>query len=269
MSSFGHLFLVESRRCLSRRAVHVLIGIALLGSLLTGVVGVLVGGDIDLSTSGSALIRLSDLWKADDPVLGMPVIFLLIGAVIGGAVVVGGEWKAGTVPTVLTWEPRRLRLLAARLAACGALAMLIALALLVVFVLVGVLPGFLAHGEVGDIDAGWWVSLAGGVGRSLFLIGLAALLGGAIANIGRSTTAALVVVFAYEAVLEQILRGVWPSRAGWLLSENAAAWITGERLVGEEFERSVAAGGATLGLYVAMAVGLALVVFERRDVAAA
>jgi hypothetical protein len=269
MSSFLSLLATECRRCLSRRVVHVLVGIALLGAVATGVVGVLVAGEIDLSSEGPALIRLADLWGSDDPVLGMPLILLLFGALIGGAVVVGGEWKAGTVPTVLAWEPRRLRLLGARLAACGLLAMVIAFALLLAFVVVGVLPGFVAHGEVGAIDGAWWVSLAGGVGRGLALVGLAAVLGGAIANLGRSTTAAIVAVFAYEAVLEQVLRGVWPSRAGWLLSENAVAWITGERLVSDEFERGFLAGGATLVLYVALAVGLALVVFDRRDVAAA
>jgi hypothetical protein len=145
----------------------------------------------------------------------------------------------------------------------------IGFALLLAFVVIGVLPGFVAHGEVGAIDGAWWASLAGGVGRGLALVGLAAVLGGAIANLGRSTTAAIVAVFAYEAVLEQILRGVWPSRAGWLLSENAVAWVSGKRLVAEEFERGVLAGGATLVLYVGLAVGLALVVFDRRDVAAA
>lgn len=261
-------FLTECRRCLARRAVRVLIGIALLGCLATGVIGVLVGGSLDLARPDPALIRLADLWTGDDAVLGVPFILLAMGALIGGAVVVGGEWKHGTVPTVLTWQPQRTRLLAARLAACSALAMLIALALLVVFVVVGVLPGMLVHGEVGDVGGDWAAGLAGAVARNLAIVGLAAALGGAIASAGRSTTVAVVGVFAYQAVAEPIARSVWPERSGWLLSENAVALAIGEPLEAEEFTRSVLAGGLTVALYVALAVTVALVLFDRRDVAA-
>jgi hypothetical protein len=77
-----------------------------------------------------------------------------------------------------------------------------------------------------------------------------------------------VAVFAYQAVIEPIARGVWPERSGWLLSENAVAWLTGQPLESEEFSRGVLAGGTTLGVYVALLVVLALVLFDRRDVAA-
>ena len=259
-------FVVECRRCLSRRAVRVLIGIALLGCAITGVMGVLRGARIDLSSPEPALTRLADLWRADDPVLGLPLTLLSLGALIGAALVVGGEWKSGTVPTVLTWEPRRMRLFTARLVACASLAMIISLALLVVFVVVGVLPGVLVHGEVGSIDADWGLGLAGAVARNLALAGVAAAFGGAIASLGRSTTAAIAAVFVYEAVVEPIARSVWPKLNGWLLSENAVAWATGRPLEEATFQRDVLAGGATLAVYVAAVVALALVAFERRDV---
>jgi hypothetical protein len=261
-------FLVECRRCLSRRAVHVLIGLAVLGCLATGVMGLIKGGSIDLTSPGPALTRFADLWRADDPVLGLPLTLLCIGSLLGGALVVGGEWKSGTVPTLLTWEPRRTRLLVARLAACAVLAVLIAITLLVAFVVVGVLPAVVVHGELGDIDGDWIAALAGALGRNLVLVGIAAALGGAIASIGRSATAAIVAVFAYEALVEPIARAVWPERSGWLVLENAVAWATGHTLEADAYQRGVLAGGVTLAVYVAAVVALALLSFVRRDVAA-
>jgi hypothetical protein len=229
--------------------------------------GVWRGGDIDLSGSGPALTRFADLWRDHDPVLGLPLTLLSVGALLGGALVVGGEWKSGTVPTVLTWESRRTRLFAARLAACACLAMVIAFALLVVFVVVGVVPPVLVHGEFGDLDGDWLAALAAAIGRNLALVAVAAALGGAIAGIGRSATGAIVAVFAYEAVVEPIARAVWPERGGWLLFENAAAWATGQTLEGEAYQRGAIAGGATLLVYVAAIIAVAVVSFERRDVA--
>ena len=195
-------------------------------------------------------------------------VFVVAALAIGAALVVGGEWKHGTVPTVLTWQPRRIRLLGARLAACSALAVVIAFALLVVFVVVGVLPSVVVHGEIGDVGGTWTASLAGAVARNLCLVALAAALGGAIASAGRSTTVAVVGVFAYEAVIEPIARAHWPERSGWLVSENAVALATGKPLESEEFTRSVLAGGLTLAVYVGLAVAASLVLFGRRDVAA-
>ena len=61
-------------------------------------------------------------------------IFLLLGGVPSrGAAVAGGEWRAGTITTVLTWEPRRVRLNLARTAACGILAFVVGVVLQVVF----------------------------------------------------------------------------------------------------------------------------------------
>ena len=151
--------------------------------------------------------------------------------------------------------------------ACAALAMAISVVLLVAFVVVGVLPAVAVHGELGTLDGVWAAGLVGGVARNLALVGLAAAVGGAIAGIGRSTTAAVVAVFVYEAVLEPLARALWPGAAAAAVGERggvgdrSAARVRGG-------QRGVLAGGLTLAVYAAVVVALALVTFDRRDVAA-
>ena len=67
---------------------------------------------------------LADWWVAarSDGTVLIAAVFLLLGGVFAGAAVAGAEWRAGTITTVLTWEPRRVRLNLTRTAACGILA---------------------------------------------------------------------------------------------------------------------------------------------------
>ena len=267
MISFRRLVATEVRRCLSRRAVHVLVGVALLGIVITAVIGLLALGD-DPVNADPTLLRLSDLWRPDhDGTLLPAVILLCLGGLIGGAVVVGGEWRAGTVTTVLSWEVRRGRLLAARLLACALLAAAIGAALLALYVLVAALPIAAVHGDMSGLDGEWWWSVAGLVVRALVVVALAAVLGGGIASLGRSSVAAVVVAFVLEAVVEPTVRGLWPARGRWLIGENVAAWIGNEPITGESFAVSPVAGGLTLGAYIVVLSLVAMAVFRRRDLA--
>lgn len=266
MIAFPSLLAEELRRCLSRRAVHVLVGVALLGIAVAGVVAFVTIDPRDAaSTANTNLARLADLWvDGGDATLAPPFILLAIGALIGGALVTGGECKAGTVVTLSTWEVRRVRLLGARLLACAVLAPAIALALAVVFV-VAITPTIAVKGTTAGVDAAWAVTLAAGVGRALVLVSLTAVLGAAIASISRSATAALGVVFVDNVVVEPVVRAVWPGRAQWLLGENIAAWFSGQPIEGAGFERGTAAAGVLLAVYVAVVAGAALLAFSRRD----
>nr|MDQ3385874.1 hypothetical protein [Actinomycetota bacterium] len=130
MSSFATLLATEVRRCLARRAVRVLVGLGVLMIVVVGGVTFATVPATDLARSDPTPIRLVDLWRPEgDSVFGIGVVLLAMGAVIGGALVVGGEWKVGTVTTLLTWEPRRGRAIAARFVACGVLATAIGAAL--------------------------------------------------------------------------------------------------------------------------------------------
>ena len=267
MIRFSTLFMTEVRRCLARRAVKVLVGVGVLMVVATGLISFFATKADEVRAGGEGdgnIALLADLWRPEGAGTIMPCFFMLIiGALIGGAVVVGGEWRAGTVVTVATWETRRLRLLGARLLACAALAATIGLALLVMFV-VAILPVAVVKGSTSGIDV---AGLAGGVARGLSIVAFAAVIGAVVASLGRSSTAAVAGLFAYNAIFEPVVRGVWPQRAGWLLGENVATWLPFERLTGVPSPRAPVLSGVTLLVYVALAAAVALAVFQRRDLA--
>lgn len=274
---FRSLLASEVRRCLSRRAVHVLVGLAVLGIVATAVVSLLVV-DADSVTpplqgneyGDGSIANLADLWMDDgDGIIFAPLILLGVGALLGGALVVGGEWKAGTVLTLATWEVRRRRLIVARLLACGVVAAAIAAVLLGLFVAATV-PVVLTEGSTAEVDAAWAAGLFGVVGRGLVMVAFAAVLGGAIASLARSATAAFVVLFALNAVIEPVLRGWFPSLGQWLIGENITTFVGGEGLHGEGFaERTPAMAGVLLTVYVAAIWAAAASVFQRRDLGSA
>ena len=110
------LFLTELRRALHRRLVWVLIGLALAGIVVTGVLVFIATGGSSTAPAGVDSIdpaRVTDWWRPDlpDGVVLLPGVMLFLGALIGGASVVGAEWRSGGVTTVLTWAPRRSALL--------------------------------------------------------------------------------------------------------------------------------------------------------------
>lgn len=273
---FRSLLASEIRRCLSRRAVHVLVGIALLGVVAMTVLAAVLTDPAQISPPGEGgqydeghIANLADLWLgAGRGILFQPIALLGIGALLGGALVVGGEWKAGTVVTVATWEVRRRRLLGARLLACGVLAPTIALGLLALFV-AGTLPVVLTKGSTAGIDGAWVVGLTGTLGRGLVMVALAAVLGGAIASVARGATATFVVLFALNAVIEPVIRGRFPSLGGWLLGENVTAFVGGEVIDGDGFRRAPGPAVVLLAVYVAAAVAAAVAIFHRRDLGAA
>lgn len=273
---FRTLVSSEIRRCLSRRAVHVLVGIALLGIVVMAVLAVVLTDPAQISPPGEGgqydeghIANLADLWLGDGRgIIFQPIALLGVGALLGGSLVVGGEWKAGTVVTVATWEVRRRRLLGARLLACGVLAPAIAIGLLVLFV-AGTLPVVLTKGSTAGIDGAWVAGVAGTVGRGLAMVTIAAVLGGAIASIARGATAAFVVLFALNAVVEPAIRGWFPSAGGWLLGENVATLVGGEVLDGDGFRRAPGLAGVLLVAYAGAVAAAAVAIFHRRDLGSA
>jgi len=268
MTSFPLLFAVEARRALSRRAVWLLVGIALAGIVLTGVIAFLGSNDFDPQRQEMDVARLTDLWVqgGGDGALTVTLIFLAVGGMIGGATVTGAEWQHGTVVTVSTWEVRRGRLVLARILSATLLAFVIALGLLSLFCL-SLVPTYVLRGTTAGANAAFWSDLAGAIGRISALAALAAATGAAVASIGRRTTVAIGAAFAYLAFLESAVRGLWPDRGRWLIGENAAILVTAADLDGEAFSRSVVTAGLTLGSYVAVLVALAVLLFRRRDLA--
>ena len=315
------LLTVEARRYLARRLTRVLVGVAVLGATVAGVVvfvnaeehtpelaaerraarakecvasftqGPEGGGPRIVGPAGARRptpaevqelcrratgqgdedesLHLTELWleEGGDSIWAVTSIFLGIGALIGAASMVGAEWKANTFTTLLTWEPRRVRVAVAKLLAAAVLAFAIAVALQLLLA-AALLPTILVRGSTEGADAAWAGHAAGGLVRSGALAALAAVLGGAVAMIGRSTSAALGAAFAYLAVVEAILRAWKPMLARWLLGENATIFLTGRRLDNAVFDRPVALASVTLVGYALALAALAVVTFRNRDIAA-
>jgi ABC-type transport system involved in multi-copper enzyme maturation permease subunit len=267
-----NLLVVEMRRAMRRRVVRVLIVLALLGCVFAGVIAL-------TSSTGKTLAELhmrdqthpavlADWWisaKSDGAAL-MASFFLLLGGVFAGASVAGAEWRAGTITTVLTWEPRRIRLNLARTAACGILAFVIALALQVIF-LASFLPAVLANGTTAGADADWWLSLALVIARTALLTSIAAMLAVALATLGRNTAFALAAVFAWFAVIENMIRGLRPSWAQYLWGENIGTVVPWHQMKGVDFTRGPMLALGTILLYTAVIIVAATIAFKRRDIA--
>lgn len=268
-----NLLRVEMDRALRRRAVRVLIGAALLGCVVAGVIA-FVGSqgktvaELSLDGEGHPAV-MTDWWIADDGegFLAVGAFFLALGGLFAGATVAGGEWRAGTVTTVLTWEPRRARVHCARTASAGLLAFTISVGLQAVF-LASFLPAVMAHGTTAGVDAEFWVDLGLAVVRTSVITALAAVLAVALATAARNTAFAVIVVFTWLAVIENLVRSLRPSAAPWLWAENVGTVISWNRLPDVDVTHGPLTALATLLTYVAVVVVLAGVSFQRRDVVA-
>lgn len=214
--------------------------------------------------------HLTTLWPVEgeadgDSILQVTAFFLVIGALMGGATFIGGEWRWGTITTLLTWEPRRTRVFLAKAATVVVLTFIIG-ALLQALVAASVLPAALWRGTTAGADAEWFRAASGGVLRASALGAGAGVLGYAIASIGRNTAAALGVAFAYVSVFEALVRGLKPGWQRWLMGENGAIFLTGRQLRTAGFERTVLEAGLILGLYLTLILGAGAFIFSRRDV---
>lgn len=265
------LLLVEMRRALHRRVLRVLVALGLVGAAVFGVAAFASSAGrtpAELHVNGAHPAVMADWWLAGtgDGALLIAVVPLLLGALAGGAAVAGGEWRAGTVTTLLTWEPRRLRLHAARTGAAVLLAVAIAAGLLVLF-LVAAVPAVLAHGTTAGVDGAWWADLAAAVGRVALLAGVAAAAGMALATLGRNTAFALGATFAWMAAGEGLVRSLKPSVARHLLGENLAVVLTWAPLEGAPPSLSTPLAALTVAGYVGLLAAAATLSFARRDIA--
>lgn len=265
-----HLVVVEMRRALHRRVVHFLVALALVGVAAVGLVAFFdsAGKTVaDLQRNGEHPAVMAGWWVpgTGEGILLIAAIPLLIGGLLGGASVAGAEWRAGTVSTVLTWEPRRLRLQVARATSAFVLAVAIAVLLQGLF-LAATVPAVLTHGTADGVDGGWWLSLTAAISRIGLLTGATAVVGVSLATIGRNTTFALGAAFGWMAIGENLLRGLKPGLQHLLVGDNIAIVVTWAQLDGAPFTRSEVLAVATLAVYVTALALAATSSFVRRDI---
>jgi len=175
---------------------------------------------------------------------------------------VAGELSQGTIRTLLMRQPRRLALLAGKMAA---LLTFVAGVLALAEVLTVAASAAIAPSQ--DVAMTSWFGLDGlGEAASDYataLLGatLWALLGMAIAVFVRSIPVALGIGIVWAGPFEHIIQDSWTSADRWfpgLLLESLAAGGTDEVAFGRAL--------ALVAVYVAVAVSAAAIVFARRDV---
>ena len=239
----------EWLRARSRRLVRVLALVALAGIVLA----------IVIATAQSQM-RLADLPSI---LRGISFIAMLIGLVIGASSV-GASWQSGTMTTILTWEPRRVRVALVR---AGVVALTV---VTLVAILLGVFVGLFAIGAgvrgVTATPAGWGSELLRLVMSVSLLAGAMSVIGGAIAMLGRNTAAALGGVFVYITVLEGVLRGLRPGLGRYLLGDNIATVLSPDGLRVDGSLLSPARGAIAVAAYAVVLLTVSTASFRMRDV---
>ncbi len=199
-------------------------------------------------------------------VLQGSAFLVVIGGLLLGASFVGAEWHAGTMTTLLTWEPRRLRVLAAKAAVAAVGVFLLMLLLLTVFA--GVLALVAAtRGISSGLGDGFWRSVAGTVVRIAGCATAGSLVGLGIAMVARSTAAAIGIGFAYLGIVEGLIRGLRPGWQHFLLADNLAVVITGGDRGIMRTPVTFTRAAVTVAVWAAVLLAVAAVSFRGRDVA--
>ena len=178
--------------------------------------------------------------------------------------VVAIEFTRGTFRTMLLHQPRRIRLLAGKMAA---LLVFAAGVLAVGEAITWVAASLLAPSQ--DVATGDWISVeALGQGLAdyasvLFWVTGYALLGMALAVVVRSVPVALAIGLAWAGPFEHLLQDAWaPAQRifpGLLLEAFVAGGTT---------EVSASRASLTVAAYVLVAAAIAGTIFARRDVTA-
>ena len=191
--------------------------------------------------------------------------FLIVLSLVLGATFIGAEWHSGSMATLLTWEPRRSRVFMAKAAAAAIFAFLGTLAVLT-FLALALLPAAVFRGTTAGADGGWLLSTVGLALRGSVVGSIAAIIGLAVASLGRNTAAALGGAFVYFAILEPFARALRPKWQPWLLSDNVATFLLAHAPDGAGFTRSPIAAALWLFAITGALAGASLLAFQRRDV---
>ena len=254
------LFRSEALRARSRRVVSGLVIVVGLGVA----VGVTIGTVHSRPSNPMELANLNDLLH------GLALVLVLLGVLLGSSLG-GAEWSTGSVGTLLTWEPRRARVLlvrAAVVAAVAFLAVLLSEAWLVLLYRAGVA---LRGSTVGS--AGWFGAVSATALRIAAVAALFALIAYGVAMIGRSSVFGIAILFGYLVAVEGFLASAWFTLRRWALVRAAIASVTGHPIA--DFNPGTdttivlytpVRGWVVLAGYAAALLLLALMAFRARDV---
>jgi ABC-2 type transport system permease protein len=239
---FGRLFRVELRKAADTRAGRWLIGITIVLSLVAEVIFLIVAAThSDASADLGTFVAVSAFVSS----VLLPVL---------GIMLVTGEWSQRTAMTTFTLEPRRIRIVLAKMLAGVTLtAFVLAFSLVVGLVCNLILGGIRSQG------ADWafgWAGFTGFVITQTF-----AMLGGfALACLLLNTPAAIVAFFAYKWVLPVLffwggaLMGWFQSFSQWIDFQAAQSPLYELPMSGSEWAHLVVS--AAIWLVVPLAIGV-------------
>ncbi len=215
----------------------------------------------------------TDTTKSTTQNVAFPLFFLAFAI---AASFVGAEWATGMMTTTLTWEPRRGRVLLAKvipaLLILGAAVIVLFAFMAVVFIPIGVFRGITT-----GMTASFWGHLAGLWLRAALIAMFGASLGIGLATLARNTVAALGIGFVFVAILDPIFSHLWRGRFGpWLLMQNLQRamrmpieHVVGHAAFGNQVTMTVQSATRPAILLSIYAVGLlaaAYATFRARDV---
>ncbi len=203
--------------------------------------------------------------------VGVAALFFLIGATW-----IGAEWSSKNLASWLTWEPRRLRVMAAKVTVLGVAAAIVAAMAQLAWL--GTAWFLASTRGIADVPVDFWGELWALQGRLVVFAVLAAVGGFALANLTHNTGAALGIAFLYVAVLETAVRALEPSWQRFLLSDNALGflqprgltiqWYDEESFMDRPHEVFIShwGGGLTVGVAVLVVLAVGVALFHRRDI---
>ena len=212
----------------------------------------------------------------DDYFIPIAILLPLMAFVIGSSYF-GADVKSGMIEQILTWEPRRMRLLAARLVS-SVIGVAILVAILAVFY---VMLTFVLAGLVGTTDGTtgeFWGNVVKAVLRIAAAGGLFCVFGLGVTVVTNNSLASIVGFVIYWFIIDNLIAAFLPRVSVLTPITNATAFANGsdvERVEGsvfvEEVETVVSHGWVAAGFILAawaflmFATGAFL--FARRDIA--
>jgi ABC-type transport system involved in multi-copper enzyme maturation permease subunit len=246
----SRLLASEFRRFRSRRLVKALVALELLAIVATGVIVVLT--------------QEYDLVGLPDVLMGTSLVLVSVAWILGASAI-GADLHAGHVTTILTWEPRRGRVMLAKIAASLTSVFVVSL---VIQALLGAALAVAAasSGSTAGADATWLAESAGVALRVALLSTIFAGFGFGLASSGRNTAVALGVGFGYLVIVENLVRGLRPQWTPWLLTDNAGLFIVDSPIDFPLLGRSTVGAGLYLASVGAVLLLAASGLFRTRDV---
>jgi ABC-type transport system involved in multi-copper enzyme maturation permease subunit len=208
-----------------------------------------------------ALVPLDDPGLLAD-VVGTGLLISQVLVAVFAVMAFSQEHRYQTITSTYLVEPRRPRVLLAKLAAATLSSVVVVIATLVLVVPVGIILIGSRDGNA-TLGAQFWEVVAAG----FFLLAATAAIGVAVGALVRHQVAAVVGVLVWMTAVEHVVIPALPQLGRWLpggatlsvMQQGPANGLDGELL-------PAAAGGLVLLGYAVLAIALAAVVAPRRDV---